>query len=148
MQHSNMSTRNLENLIYPEMTTPENITLVFGLRPVANMTWEKPSTVPLLVFKEKDPSDDLTIAWGVSSGWNSIPRNDICSPRKSLICTIRGISEIETGIFLTKHYLSWWDDNFWGTTSSSKPLRTFFCLINTWTSLFKPLKMPANSTAM
>lgn len=33
-------------------------------------------------------------------------------------------------------------------TSSSKPLKTFFCRINTWTSLVKPLKIPANSKAM
>ena len=61
-------------------------TFVLGLRPVANITCEKPSAVPLLVFKDNEPSDDFMIAWGDSSVWNSIPLRDICSATKSLIC--------------------------------------------------------------
>lgn len=45
----------------------ENPTLVFGARPVANIICEKPSAVPLLVFKDNEPSADLMIAWGDSS---------------------------------------------------------------------------------
>ena len=74
-----VTTEKLNNII-------ENNTWVLGLRPVANIIWEKPSTVPLLVFKENEPSADFVIAWGDSSVWNSIPLTDICSETKSLIC--------------------------------------------------------------
>lgn len=125
-------------------------TFVLGLRLVANITWEKPSTVPLFVFKDNDPSADLLIAWGDSSVWNSIPLRDICSPTKSLICRNR-IHKFgcETSSWLGKMLLNFWYHNHsLFLTSSSKPLKTFFCRINMWTSDAKPLKMPANSTAI
>lgn len=37
-------------------------TFVLGLRPVANIMCENPSSVPLLVFRDNEPSADLTIA--------------------------------------------------------------------------------------
>ena len=40
-------------------TKVKTLTFVLGLRPVANMMWEKPSTVPFLVFKDREPSADL-----------------------------------------------------------------------------------------
>lgn len=61
-------------------------TFVLGLRPVANIIWENPSTVPLLVFRDNEPWADFMIAWGDSSVWNSIPLRDICSETKFLIC--------------------------------------------------------------
>jgi hypothetical protein len=47
-------------------------TFVFGLRLVANITCEKPSTVPLLVFRDSEPLADLMIARRDSSVWNLI----------------------------------------------------------------------------
>lgn len=42
-------------------------TLVLGRRPVANIMCEKPSTVPLLVFRDSKPSVDFEMACGDSS---------------------------------------------------------------------------------
>lgn len=125
-------------------------TFVFGLRPVANITCEKPSTVSLFVFNESEPSADFTIAWGDSSVWKLIPLKDICSATKSLICEKQNqVSEEETLKKNKKKEDSWTKYYFKELhTSSSNPLRTFFCRINTWTSLIKPLKIPANSKAM
>lgn len=65
-QHANLS---YSDLLQVTITVFEKIivgkalvTLVFGLRPVANIMCEKPSSVPLLVFKDNEPSEDLRIA--------------------------------------------------------------------------------------
>eukprot|EP01018_Ginkgo_biloba_P034333 Gb_40945 [translate_table: standard] len=59
--------------------------LVFGTRPVANITCEKPSSIPLVVLNVSKPSAVFSIASGEDSIWNSIPLRDICSATKSLI---------------------------------------------------------------
>jgi hypothetical protein len=78
-------------------------TFVFGLRLVANITCEKPSTVPLLVFKDNKPLADLMIARGDSSVWNLIPliemesvanSNNLNSTKEEIVSQVlRGIAQ-------------------------------------------------------